>query len=159
MLLKLRKLETNTPGTLYLHSMPGRYEPIADFLAAIKQQGIMQIICLTSDEESEEKSPDYAKAIAEKRITAKRVCFPIPDFGTPKDMVAFYALVRETAEELRIGTNILVHCAGGIGRTGTFAGCILKALGLSQDALEESGSGPEDEEQDEIIHRFNHLLR
>jgi len=146
-----RKLETNTNGNLYLHSMPGRYEPLKSCFEVIEQLGISQIICLAPNEEIEKKSPDYATAIAEDRIPAKRICFPVPDYGIPEDIEGFYALALEVAKRLKSGENLLVHCAGGIGRTGMFAGCVLKALGLPQDALEESGSGPEDEEQEKII--------
>jgi len=152
--MKLRTLQTNTQGILYLHSMPGRYEALEQFWKALNANQIASIVCLASDKEIKKKSPDYATAIAEGRIPVERICFPVPDYGTPEDAEAFYALAREVAERLKAGENLLVHCAGGIGRTGMFAGCVLAALGLPQDALEESGSGPEDEEQEKIIQNF-----
>ncbi len=149
--MKFRTLQTNTQGTLYLHSMPGRYEALEQVWDVLKANQITSIICLASDEEIERKSPDYATAIADDRVPAKRICFPVPDYGIPEDIEGFYALAREVAERLESDENLLVHCAGGIGRTGMFAGCVLAALGQPQDALEESGSGPEDEEQEQII--------
>lgn len=153
--MEFRTLQTNTGGTLFLNSMPGRYEPIAECFDAIERHDVSQIICLASDKEIEKKSPDYVTAIAEGRIPAERICFPVSDYGTPEDVEGFYELAREVAERLKSGENLLAHCAGGIGRTGMFAGCVLKALGLSQDILEESGSGPEDEEQEKIIRDFH----
>lgn len=153
-----RKLQTNTQGILYLHSMPGRRNEVLEQVwAAVEANQIVSIVCLASADEIAKKSPDYATAIAEGRVPAERICFPIPDYGIPKDIEAFYALARETAERLKSGDNLLVHCAGGFGRTGMFAGCVLKALGESIDALEESGSGP-DEEQEKIIRSFHHPL-
>ncbi len=149
-----RKLGTNTNGNLYLHSMPGRYEALEQVWKAVEANQIASIICLASEKEIARKSPDYAAAITEGRIPAKRICFPVPDFGIPGDVEGFYALARETAERLKSDENLLVHCAGGIGRTGMFAGCVLAALGQPQDALEESGSGPEDKEQEKIIRNF-----
>ena len=134
--------------------MPGRYETLEQMWEAVENNQIHAIICLTSKKEVEEKSPDYASAIAEGRVPLERICFLVPDYGIPKDIEGFYALVRKVAERLTSGENLLVHCAGGIGRTGMFAGCVLNALGLSQDALEESGSGPEDDEQEKIIRNF-----
>lgn len=145
--MKLRKLETNTPGHLYLHSMPGRYEAIALFISGMEQLGISRIVCLTSDEEIDRKSPDYLKALRDGRIQKERTVFPICDFGVPEDREGFHGLARNVAEQLRNGKNVLVHCAGGIGRTGMFAGCVLKALGLPLDLLEGSGSYPETEGQ------------
>ncbi|MDF7800023.1 protein-tyrosine phosphatase family protein [Pontiellaceae bacterium B1224] len=151
--MRLRKLETNTPGTLYLHSMPGRYEDLSSFIERIEAEGISHIICLNSDEEIKTKSPDYYHAIQRGGIPVKRTTFPIPDFGVAEDQEAFYALVRTTVGMLQKETNILVHCAGGIGRTGTFAGCILNALGLPLILLEESGSYPETDKQFELLQR------
>ena len=149
-----RKLQTNTLGILFLNSMPGRHELLESCFVEIGKYDISQIICLASDKEIEKKSPDYAATIAENRVPAQRICFPIPDYGIPEDIEGFYTLVRKVAEQLKSGENLLVHCAGGIGRTGMLAGCVLAALGLPQDALEESGSGPEDEEQEKIIRNF-----
>ena len=152
--MEFRTLQTNTGGTLFLNSMPGRYETIDECFEVIERHGISQIVCLASEEEITKKSPDYAAAITEGRIPAKRICFPVPDYGIPEDIEGFYALARAVSKRLKSDENLLVHCAGGIGRTGMFAGCVLKALGEPQDALEESGSGPEDEEQEKIIRKF-----
>ena len=153
--MKFRTLQTNTQGTLYLHSMPGRRnEELKRVWEAVEANQIAAIVCLVSEKEITKKSPDYAAAIAEDRVPVKRLCFPVPDYGIPEDREGFYALARKVSEQLESGENLLVHCAGGIGRTGMFAGCVLAALGLPQDALEESGSGPEDEEQEKIIRNF-----
>lgn len=149
-----RKLRTDTEGTLYLHSMPGRYEPLEDACEWLKKNGITTIFCLASNEEIERKSPDYAVAIKENRVPAKRICFPVPDYDIPEDVEDFYKHARDIAARLKSGENLLIHCAGGVGRTGMLAGCVLAALGLSQDALEESGSFP-DANQKEIIRKFS----
>lgn len=153
--MNLRHLKTNTSGSLYLHSMPGRYETIGQFIATAEELGISLVICLNSDEEIQLKSPDYYQALRSSRFPVKRKAFPIIDFGVADNTEAFYALVRYTARLLTGGTNILVHCAGGIGRTGTFAGCMLKALELPLTILESCGSYPETDEQMELIIRFD----
>ena len=149
--MKLRKLQTHTPGHLYLHSMPGRYEPLAHFLSEAQRCGIERIICLTSEAEIRQKSPEYFQACNEGGFPIPRVVFPIPDFGVPADKGAFYRLAKTTADNLESGKHVLVHCAGGIGRTGTFAGCVLQALGLPLTLLEGSGSYPETDEQLALI--------
>jgi protein-tyrosine phosphatase len=42
------------------------------------------------------------------------------------------AVIREKMDE---GEGIVVHCVGGIGRTGTVLGCVLKDLGFSVDEV------------------------
>jgi protein-tyrosine phosphatase len=62
------------------------------------------------------------------------------------------------------GEGIVVHCVGGIGRTGTVIGCVLRDLGFSADEVinylddlnKERGFGgwPETEWQEEMIRRY-----
>ena len=59
---------------------------------------------------------------------------------------------------LRAGESVLLHCAAGLGRTGTAAACVLKALGLeTREALQrvrEAGSNPQNAEQSGLVHWF-----
>lgn len=38
--------------------------------------------------------------------------------GIPSDLKGFFELVKDTANFLKDGKNIVVHCLGGLGRTG-----------------------------------------
>jgi len=53
---------------------------------------------------------------------------------------------------------VLVHCAAGIGRTGTVAACLLKRLGVPTAValrrVREAGSNPESALQSGLIERF-----
>lgn len=42
-------------------------------------------------------------------------------------------LVLEVTRKLREGENVIVHCLGGLGRTGMLIGCVLVELGLEPD--------------------------
>ena len=50
--------------------------------------------------------------------------------GEQRKIVAAAALA---GERLARGEGVIVHCAGGTGRTGTVIGCILRGLGFSAD--------------------------
>ena len=62
------------------------------------------------------------------------------------------------ADTVRAGGVVLVHCAAGIGRTGTAAACVLKALGLEADEalarVRSAGSNPQNAEQSGLVGWF-----
>lgn len=155
-------LPDDVKGRLYLHSMPGRYEPFQATLDAVRMKGISKIICLTSLEEIEAKSPTYARALQRNHVLWQQIMFPIVDYGVPSDRTRFLDLVTDIAAALRVGVNVLLHCAAGIGRTGTVASCVLVALGVAPDQatqrVYEAGSYAERPEQVELIQWVAHAM-
>jgi protein-tyrosine phosphatase len=79
---------------------------------------------------------------------------PIRDFGVPT-AEEMGSILDTIDEALSNGRTVLVHCRGGIGRTGTVIGCYLRRHGASaEEALEALGGRPETEEQFAMIHKW-----
>ena len=156
-MLRQVSLPADIPGALFLYHMPGRYDSFEADSALIQAQQIDYVLCLAPIEEIRRKSPAYADAIERKNIAWQRIEFPISDFSAPgeDEEPAFLDLVRQVADDLRSGQRVLIHCAGGIGRTGTAAVCVLLALGFTQEVaircIQKAGSHHEAHEQLELI--------
>lgn len=74
------------------------------------------------------KVPGIESAMADHGIELVR--FPVPDVSTPRDPAAYAVLLDGTEERLRAGKRVVVACRGGLGRTGTLVGCLLRDAGL-----------------------------
>jgi ADP-ribosyl-[dinitrogen reductase] hydrolase len=59
--------------------------------------------------------------------------FAIPDGGVPADADQFAELVRRTVKRLEAGKTVVIHCRGGLGRTGVLAAACLRDLGVDAD--------------------------
>ena len=151
-------LPPQVPGQLWLASMPGRFEAWSAFEAQAKGAGLALVVCLTSRDEVAELSPDYHAAVTQGRVPFRWIAVPMPNFGLPDDRTAFRRQVDEIAQAVRQGDAVLLHCAAGIGRTGSTAACVLKALGLgTEDALQrvrDAGSNPQNAQQSGLVDWF-----
>ncbi len=151
------KLSDGVTGQLYLHSMPGRYDPLEESWEQVHRLGIRTIVCLAPDTEVRKTSPGYATALEAGECPCEIWSLPIPDFGAPPDD-AFARMTRRAATALREGDSLLVHCGAGIGRTGTFAIGVLLALGVDFGTatilVRKAGSGPEQTCQVDALKRL-----
>ena len=151
-------LPESARGSLWLSAMPGRFGSMPDFEQHAQAIGLAMVVCLTPRDEVEELSPDYAQAILRRASPYEWVHLPVPNFGVPPDAKAFRTAIERIAERLRKGDAVLMHCAAGMGRTGSAAACVLKALGCpTDDALDRvraAGSNPQNANQSGFVNWF-----
>ena len=117
------ELPGNVEGHLFLHSMPGRYEPFEEFLDDIVLKNISCVVCLSSPEEIGQRSPAYATFLA-GTVPWEHITFPMWNSVMP-DATSLEPLTREIVKRLCQGRNVLIHCDSGIGRAGTIAVAVL----------------------------------
>jgi len=67
--------------------------------------------------------PDLFTKVEQR--SSRVVHYPIVDIDVPVDMPEFIGLIAHLAEDLKSGSNVLVHCKGGLGRTGLVVASIL----------------------------------
>ncbi len=93
--------------------------------------------------------------------------FAIEDMNVPGEAEAaeYEGLIEGIVGRMREGDNVVVHCRGGLGRTGTVAACVLVALGSHSadgaiDAVRAARKGTvQTEGQEDFVRRFEETLR
>ncbi|MGE3854868.1 MAG: dual specificity protein phosphatase family protein, partial [Planctomycetota bacterium] len=104
---------------------PGWALPLDEDLAELRDQfGIGVLISLT-------ERPLDAQVVTDAGMDYHHL--PIPDFRppTPATIDRAVQVVRDARND---GTAVAVHCAAGVGRTGTILACVLVAHGHDPDA-------------------------
>lgn len=129
--------DSETGGHIFASCAPGKFDPkkgiardlIRD-IDLIKKQNITVIVSLIEDFEFEElliqKFPDLS---LDNNI--QFIHYPIVDHQIPNDIKSFHKLILYLCHLLENGHRILIHCRGGVGRTGTVCACILLHFGYS----------------------------
>jgi protein-tyrosine phosphatase len=158
MSLRRLRLPEGVPGQVWLGPMPGRFETWSAFREEARRAALSAVVCLAPREELAELSPEYHAAIGRGSLPFRWLNVPMRNFGLPEDPAAFRRDIAAIARSLHAGEVVLLHCAAGLGRTGSAAACLLKALGMEAgEALErvrEAGSNPQNAEQSGLVHWF-----
>jgi protein-tyrosine phosphatase len=158
MALRRVQLPSDVTGQLWLGPMPGRFEAWQAFQAEAQRSRLALVVCLTPRPELAELSPEYHAAVERGRLPFRWTHLPMRNFGLPEDQPAFRSTIQSIAHSVRSGEAVMLHCAAGLGRTGTAAACVLKALGVdSEEALkrvQDAGSNPQNAQQSGLVDWF-----
>lgn len=134
--------DTDEGGTLYLTLAPGKKQPATkeggidwdrclhtDLIRIKSEYEIDCIVCLLEHHEFDSlKIYDYPEVVREYNFDI--IHYPIRDKDIPENMEKFHELVKNVHGRLHEGQKIAVHCAGGVGRSGTLASTILCRSGI-----------------------------
>jgi len=126
------------PGSakLVLAPRPRGADWLAAEIAVWKKAGIGAVLSLLTPEEER----DLGLRNERKETAALGLGFwslPIEDRQVPDSETRFTAASSKVDAALSAGTNVLVHCRQGVGRTGLVAVCLLKKNGMSLSAAIE----------------------
>ncbi|MDY0016757.1 MAG: protein-tyrosine phosphatase family protein [Candidatus Delongbacteria bacterium] len=123
-------------GRIGMGRAPGYGSDRHEDFRSIKAQGISKIYCLqeedelqylTNGEDDFEKRREYLTSIGIDFVSS-----PIGDFRIPTVEQA-HELTDMILNDVKSGKDILIHCMGGLGRTGTIAGCTLVRFGIAPE--------------------------
>ncbi len=109
---------------------PWKRDLDADLRLLKEDYGVDVLVPLLEDEEYERYGiPDLLERAEDAGIEV--VAFPIEDVRVPKraESERYAGLVERIVALLRSGKTVVVHCRGGLGRTGTVVASVLVALG------------------------------
>ncbi len=100
--------------------LPGKVD-LSEDIATIKANGITNVVTLVSNEELAQKNLNsFMKEMNDAGLEVFHS--PIVDFGLPSEsqMDSIMAYVQTCMDNNK---NVLIHCMGGYGRSGTVMGC------------------------------------
>lgn len=132
----------------------GKHRIAPDVEALLAELDADFVVCLTQVHELD-RYPDYTAWLRANQPD-RAEWHPVPDFGVPRPEKA-RQLFSELVERLQGGRRVIVHCAGGIGRSGTLATALLVMLGMPVDAAiahvraHRPMAGPETSEQKDLV--------
>lgn len=129
-----KEQQTSNPYAIYkfpmkqsfiaLSPLPGRVDLESD-LSKISENKITHVVTLVSDEElTHYKVGNLMARYSDLNLTVLHS--PIPDYGTPS-IEQMKTIITWVHKRVKSKQNVLIHCVGGLGRSGTVMAVYAKA--------------------------------
>ena len=121
-------------GRLATSAHPAAAGDPAVRIEAVAAAGFQQVVSLLEPAEADSLGLESEPGLVEAEGMTF-ISFPIADFSEPDSLPAFADLAQRLYRDLQSGRSTLVHCRGGVGRSGLLAVAVLIQGGMSvQDA-------------------------
>lgn len=152
-------LPADCSGELWLC---GKHVIGVDVEAALAFTGANHVVCLTQRHELIDRYPTYVSWL-DANQSSRATWAATPDLGTLSADDSFQ-LYRTLTTLVQAGSKLIVHCAAGIGRSGTAAVGILMLLGTEIGEAEDivadhrPMAGPETGPQRELLENLAQSL-
>jgi len=111
---------------------PGEW--LRDDLIGLDRIGVNCLVSLLEEREEADLILSHERELATE-LEMEFLSYPIEDRTVPTDMQSFVSFVSALAGRVRRGSNVAVHCLGGIGRSGITVAAVLVALGHDADTV------------------------
>lgn len=126
-------IEGPWPGRLAVSARPRGGDWLEQEIRAWSKAGINVVVSLLTLDEALDlnlsEEPDLCRT-----HDISFISFPIKDLGVPASREDAISLVTAIEQVLVEGRNVLIHCRGGIGRSGLLAASLLVRSGIDAEA-------------------------
>ncbi|MFZ9157704.1 MAG: protein-tyrosine phosphatase family protein [Ilumatobacteraceae bacterium] len=145
------------PGKLWLC---GKHLIAPDPEGTLLSVGATHVVCLVREYELADRYPSYVEWL---RSSGSATWFPINDLSLPR-LEEIRAPFQSVYSRVHGGESVIVHCAAGIGRAGSFATALCMMSGMNLDVAvahvrrHRPGAGPEAGEQREVLEELARSL-
>lgn len=150
-----------TPGRIGLTILPGRKDwgrQLSDDVATLKEESVRRVVCLVPTEELQRYGVgDLFSVLNDEGLETYHLPIVDQKACSPEDMAK---ALKWVDLQLQAGNNVVIHCVGGLGRSGMAAAAYLRTRGvMAEEAINSvraarSQRALETDVQEEFIRNF-----
>ncbi len=132
--MELYSVQKIEQGFLSVMPYPGKNHSLESDIISLKSKGVDVIVSFLQPEELNSLGLEEQENICyDHKILYLN--FPIEDSKVPNSVELSREFIFDLLSLLKNGKHLALHCKGGVGRTGTFAGALMKLSGVDPEFI------------------------